>query len=120
MTKDNLYRMEDYDGFYDREEEEMYEEAVQRIERDIPAYMYTAPYDEFMHFIIQNHHELNRSYSEPCLAEIAYDKYVRLNKKHSKTLKHIVLPLIGLLKNIRYISMTGRDYMKLPLLSTMI
>lgn len=84
MTKDNLYRMEDYDGFYDREEEEMYEEAVQRIERDIPAYMYTAPYDEFMHFIIQNHHELNRSYSEPCLAEIAYDKYVRLNKKTLK------------------------------------
>lgn len=84
MTNDKIDMMADYDDFEDWEEKEVYGEAVQYIEKDIPAYMYEVNYDEFMHFIIEDYHEPNRTYSEPCLAEIAYDKYVAQNKKTLK------------------------------------
>lgn len=84
MTNHKIYMTDDYDGINNQEGKKAYVEAVQLIERDIPAYMYKAPYDEFMHFIIQNYHEVNRRSSEPCVAEIAYDKYVALNKKTLK------------------------------------
>lgn len=63
-----------------------YEEVVQWVDKEIPEYMYNVDYEYFMHYLVENYN-MSRHFDtseEPSFAEVAFVKYLEINKKEEE------------------------------------